>query len=76
VTRYGLIVTMIGVAATISWQAQRVPLLKRLGPVSYVIMSAITVLTHKGCQYRVRIDDDDCRCGLSCFAALKVWEEG
>jgi diacylglycerol kinase (ATP) len=59
VTRYGSIVTMIGVAATISWRAQRVPLLKRLGPVSYIIMSAITALTYDGCQYRVRIDDDD-----------------
>jgi diacylglycerol kinase (ATP) len=59
VTRYGLIVAMIGVAATISWRAQRVPLLKRLGPISYVIVSAITALTYKGCQYRVRIDDDE-----------------
>ena len=59
VTRYGFVLAFIGVTATISWRAQRVPLLKRLGPIAYVIMSAITVLTYSGRQYRIQFDDED-----------------
>lgn len=58
VMRYGFALAIVGAAATISWRAQRVPLLKRLGPVSYVIMTAITSLTYSPCQYRVKIDDE------------------
>jgi diacylglycerol kinase family enzyme len=58
VTRYGFLLAIAGAPATISWRAQRVPLLKRLGPVSYVVMTAITSLTYRSCLYRVRIDDE------------------
>ena len=58
VIRYGFLLTIVGAPATISWRAQRVPLLKRLGPISYVIMTAITTLTYSPRHYRVRIDDD------------------
>ena len=58
VTRYGFVLAIVGAAATISWRAQRVPLLKRLGPISYVIMTAITSLTYNPRQYRIRIDDE------------------
>ena len=58
VTRYGFVLAIVGAAATISWRAQRVPLLKRLGPISYVIMTAITTMTYAPRQYRVRIDDE------------------
>jgi diacylglycerol kinase family enzyme len=46
VTRYGFVLAIVGAAATISWRAQRVPLLKRLGPISYVLMTACTSLTY------------------------------
>ncbi|MCA6116612.1 diacylglycerol kinase family lipid kinase [Bradyrhizobium sp. WSM 1738] len=58
VTRYGFVLAIVGAAATISWRAQRVPLLKRLGPLSYVLMTAFTSLTYSPRFYRVRIDDE------------------
>jgi diacylglycerol kinase (ATP) len=58
VTRYGFLLAIVGAPATISWRAQRVPLLKRLGPLSYVIMTAITSLTYGPRMYRVQIDDE------------------
>jgi diacylglycerol kinase family enzyme len=58
VTRYGFLLAIVGAAATISWRAQRVPLLKRLGPVSYVLMTAFTSLTYTPRAYRIRIDDE------------------
>jgi diacylglycerol kinase (ATP) len=58
VTRYGFALAIVGAAATISWRAQRVPLLKRLGPVSYVLMTAFTSLTYSPRPYRIRIDDE------------------
>ena len=58
VTRYGFVLAIVGAAATISWRAQRVPLLKRLGPVSYVLMTAFTSLTYSPRLYRIRIDDE------------------
>jgi diacylglycerol kinase (ATP) len=58
VTRYGFVLAIVGAAATISWRAQRVPLLKRLGPVSYVLMTAFTSLTYTPRVYRIRIDDE------------------
>jgi diacylglycerol kinase (ATP) len=58
VMRYGFVLAIVGAAATISWRAQRVPLLKRLGPFSYVLMTAFTSLTYNPRQYRVRIDDE------------------
>ena len=58
VTRYGFVLAIVGAAATISWRAQRVPLLKRLGPFSYVLMTAFTSLTYSPRPYRVRIDDE------------------
>lgn len=58
VTRYGFLLSIVGAPATISWRAQRVPLFKRLGPISYVIMTAITSLTYGPRMYRVQIDDD------------------
>lgn len=58
VTRYGFVLAIVGAAATISWRAQRVPLLKRLGPISYVLMTAFTSLTYSPRPYRVRIDDE------------------
>jgi diacylglycerol kinase (ATP) len=58
VTRYGFLLAIVGAPATISWRAQRVPLLKRLGPVSYVIMTAVTSLTYGPRLYRVQIDDE------------------
>jgi YegS/Rv2252/BmrU family lipid kinase len=58
VTRYGFALCIVGAAATISWRAQRVPLLKRLGPVSYVLMTAFTSLTYSPRPYRIRIDDE------------------
>ena len=57
-TRYGFVLAMIGISSAISWRAQRVPLLKRLGPISYIIVTAITALTYTPCQYRVRFDDE------------------
>jgi diacylglycerol kinase (ATP) len=58
VTRYGFVLAIVGAAATISWRAQRVPLLKRLGPISYVLMTAFTSLTYNPRAYRIRIDDE------------------
>jgi diacylglycerol kinase (ATP) len=58
VTRYGCVLAIVGGPATISWRAQRAPLLKRLGPVSYVIMTAVTSLTYTPRLYRVQIDDE------------------
>src|SRR5439155_1202850 len=58
VTRYGFVLAIVGAAATISWRAQRVPLLKRLGPISYVLMTAFTSLTYSPRAYRIRIDDE------------------
>ena len=58
VTRYGFVLAIVGAAATISWRAQRVPLLKRLGPISYVLMTAFTSLTYSPRNYRIRIDDE------------------
>lgn len=58
VTRYGFLLAIVGAAATISWRAQRVPLLKRLGPVSYVLMTAFTSLTYSPRAYRISIDDE------------------
>ncbi|WP_197520930.1 diacylglycerol/lipid kinase family protein [Bradyrhizobium icense] len=58
VTRYGFVLAIVGAAATISWRAQRVPLLKRLGPISYVLMTAFTTLTYSPRPYRIRIDDE------------------
>jgi diacylglycerol kinase (ATP) len=58
VTRYGFLLAIVGAPATISWRAQRVPLLKRLGPVSYVIMTAVTSLTYGPRLYRIQIDDE------------------
>jgi YegS/Rv2252/BmrU family lipid kinase len=58
VTRYGVVLAMIGIASAISWRAQRIPLLKRLGPISYIIVAAITALTYMPSQYRFRIDDE------------------
>ena len=58
VIRYGFLLAIVGAAATISWRAQRVPLLKRLGPVSYVLMTAFTSLTYSPRAYRIRIDDE------------------
>ena len=57
-TRYGFVLAIVGAAATISWRAQRVPLLKRLGPISYVLMTAFTSLTYNPRNYRIRIDDE------------------
>lgn len=58
VTRYGFVLAIVGAAATISWRAQRVPLLKRLGPFSYILMTAFTSLTYNPHDYRIRIDDE------------------
>jgi diacylglycerol kinase (ATP) len=58
VTRYGFVLAIVGAAATISWRAQRVPLLKRLGPFAYVLMTAFTSLTYNPRPYRIRIDDE------------------
>jgi diacylglycerol kinase (ATP) len=58
VTRYGFLLAIVGAPATISWRAQRVPLLKRLGPVSYVITTAVTSLTYGPRLYRIQIDDE------------------
>src|SRR5437762_2760354 len=52
------LISVGGDAATISWRAQRVPLLKRLGPISYVLMTAFTSLTYSPRAYRIRIDDE------------------
>jgi len=48
VTRYGVVLAMIGISSVISWRAQRIPLLNRLGPISYIIVTAITALTYIG----------------------------
>jgi diacylglycerol kinase (ATP) len=58
VVRYGFLLAIVGAPATISWRAQRVPLLKRLGPVSYVIMTAVTSLSYGPRLYRIQIDDE------------------
>jgi diacylglycerol kinase family enzyme len=58
VTRYGCVLAIAGAPATISWRAQRTPLLKRLGPVSYVMMTALTSLTYAPRVYRMQIDDE------------------
>lgn len=56
--RYGFVLAIAGAAATISWRAQRVPLLKRLGPLSYVIMTIITTFTYMPRAYRIAFDDE------------------
>lgn len=56
--RYGFLLAIAGAPATISWRAQRIPLLKRLGPISYVIMTAVTSLTYGPRLYRIQIDDE------------------
>jgi len=58
VSRYGFLLAIVGGAATISWRAQRVPLLKRLGPAAYLIMTAVTSLTYSPRRYHVRIDGE------------------
>jgi diacylglycerol kinase (ATP) len=58
VVRYGFQLAIVGAPATISWRAQRLPLLKRLGPVSYVIMAAVTTLTYGPRLYRVQFDGE------------------
>ena len=58
VHRYGCLLAIAGAPATISWRAQRAPLLKRLGPISYVIMTAITTLSYRPRSCHVRIDDE------------------
>jgi YegS/Rv2252/BmrU family lipid kinase len=58
VTRYGILLAIAGGPATISWRAQRVPLLKRLGSLSYVIMTAVTALTYAPRSYRVQFEDE------------------
>ena len=69
VTRYGFLLAIAGAPATISWRAQRVPLLKRLGPASYIIMTAITALSYAPRLYRVQIDDEAEQC-LSSWGLL------
>jgi YegS/Rv2252/BmrU family lipid kinase len=69
VTRYGFLLAIVGAPATISWRAQRVPLLKRLGPVSYVVMTAVTSLTYGPRPYRIQIDDEAEQC-LSSWGLL------
>lgn len=58
VYRYGFLLAIVGAPAAISWRAQRVPLLKRLGPISYVIVTAVTTLSYSPRYFRVRIDDE------------------
>lgn len=57
-TRYGFVLAIAGAAATISWRAQRTPLLKRLGPLSYVIMTIVTTFTYAPRTYRVAFDGE------------------
>jgi YegS/Rv2252/BmrU family lipid kinase len=57
-TRYGFVLAIAGAAATISWRAQRTPLLKRLGPLSYVIMTVITTFSYAPRSYRIAFDDE------------------
>jgi len=56
--RYGFVLAIAGAAATISWRAQRVPFLKRLGPLSYVIMTIVTTFTYLPRSYRIAFDDE------------------
>jgi diacylglycerol kinase (ATP) len=58
VVRYGFIFAIVGAAATISSRANQLPLLKRLGPMSYVIMTAITALSYSPRQYRIAVDGE------------------
>ncbi|MBO0742806.1 MAG: hypothetical protein J2P51_15445, partial [Hyphomicrobiaceae bacterium] len=58
VRRYGCLLAIAGAPATISWRAQRAPLLKRFGPISYVIMTAITTLSYRPRYCRVQIDEE------------------
>jgi diacylglycerol kinase (ATP) len=57
ICRYGFLLAIVGGPATISWRAQQVPLLKRLGSISYVIVTAVTTMTYSPRYYRVQIDD-------------------
>jgi diacylglycerol kinase family enzyme len=59
VTRYGCVLAIAGGPATISWRAQKTPLLKRIGPLSYVIVAAVTSLTYVPRLLHVRIDEED-----------------
>jgi YegS/Rv2252/BmrU family lipid kinase len=56
--RYGFLLAIAGAAATISWRAQRAPLLKRLGPLSYVIMTVVTTFSYSPRSYRIAFDDE------------------
>ncbi len=56
--RYGFLLAIAGAAATISWRAQRVPLLKRLGSLSYVIMTIVTTFSYSPRSYRIAFDDE------------------
>ena len=57
VTRYGFVLGSSALPPRFL-RAQRVPLLKRLGPISYVLMTAFTSLTYSARDYRIRIDDE------------------
>jgi YegS/Rv2252/BmrU family lipid kinase len=54
--RYGFLLAIAGAPATISYRASSLPLLKRLGPVAYIIMTAVTALTYKPVRTRLVLD--------------------
>jgi diacylglycerol kinase (ATP) len=75
VVRYGFIFAIVGAAATISSRANQLPLLKRLGPISYVIMTAVTALSYSPRQYRIEVDGEAEQC-MPLWGALLCSFEG
>jgi diacylglycerol kinase (ATP) len=55
-TRYGFLLATLGAPATVGLRAAAVPLLKRLGPLAYVITAVATALTYRPREVSIRID--------------------
>ena len=54
--RYGFLVATLGAPATIGLRAGAMPLLKRLGPLAYVLTALATALTYRPREVLMRID--------------------
>ena len=57
IARFGFLLVTLGAPATVGLRAAAIPLLKRLGPVAYVIVAAVTALTYKPRAVQISIDD-------------------
>lgn len=55
-SRYGFLVATLGAPATIGLRAGAVPLLKRLGPLAYVLTAFATALTYRPREVLIHVD--------------------